>query len=575
MFTLHGTGVGFGIAIGPARLIRRPGQEVPEYGIPPEQVEDEVRRLHDGVASAIECLSVYYEQIWRESTEEVHAILDAHLLMMKDPVLTRESASIIRERQINAEYALQIHSEDLEAIFRNMDDPYMRGKADDVAQVIGRIQDELLGQHAGQSSLEGIVEGEIIVTHDLMPADTIDFKKHRVGAFLTNLGGPISHTAILARSMQIPAIVGLHEGIRYLKTGDMLVIDGKRGVVLVDPDEAALEVYRKRAEKIERAHQALDAIVDKPATTLDGHSVTLTANIEFAEEVVESIARNAEGIGLYRTESLFMNRKEFPDEGEQFDIYSTLLEKAARPVTIRTLDLGADKQVDGGRQSMSPATNPALGRRAIRLCLHDLTLFKPQLRALYRASVHGELRIMIPMISNLEELDQLFVLLGEIRDELKAENLPFSQNIPIGGMIEVPAAAVAADLFASRLDFLSIGTNDLIQYTLAIDRIDDEVNYLYDPLHPSVLRLIKSVIDAGNAAGIPVSMCGEMAGDAAYTRILLAMGLREFSMDPAVIPAIKQKVRLTDIGKIEPTVGKLLSAGDSGRYRELIERIET
>ncbi|MYB34457.1 MAG: phosphoenolpyruvate--protein phosphotransferase, partial [Gammaproteobacteria bacterium] len=277
--------------------------------------------------------------------------------------------------------------------------------------------------------------------------------------------------------------------------------------------------------------------------------------------------------GLYRTESLYMNRKEFPDEAEQFDVYSTLLNSTERPVTIRTLDLGADKQVDGGRQNMGLATNPALGRRAIRLCLHDLTLFKPQLRALYRASIYGDLRIMVPMISSQSELDQLFIVLDEIRDELTRENLPFQPHIPIGGMIEVPAAAVTADIFAKRLDFLSIGTNDLIQYTLAIDRIDDEVNYLYDPLHPAVLRLVKSVIDAGQNAGIPVSMCGEMAGDIECTRILLALGLRELSMDSAVISEIKQRVRGTHIGEIEPMVQDLLAVNESNRYRDLVKLI--
>jgi len=573
MFTLHGTGVGFGIAIGAARLIRRPDQEVLEYSILPEQVGQEIQRLTDGIHSATECLSTYYEDLREESTDEVHAILDAHLLMVQDPILLEQSALIIRERLVNAEFALQLHCENLQAVFRDIDDPYMRSKSDEISQVIGRIQDELLGQHAGQSSLEGIREGEIVVTHDLMPADTIEYKKYRVGAFLTNLGGPISHTAILARSMQIPAIVGLHEGIRYLKTGDTLIIDGKRGVVLVEPDDAALDVYEKRAAKIKRVTRELEVIKYKPATTLDGQTVELNANIEFAEELKQSLECNASGIGLYRTESLYMNRRDFPDEAEQFDVYSTLLNSTERPVTIRTLDLGADKQVDGGRRNMSLATNPALGRRAIRLCLHDLTLFKPQLRALYRASIYGDLRIMVPMISSQGELDQLFIVLDEIRDELTRENLPFKPHIPVGGMIEVPAAAVTADMFAKRLDFLSIGTNDLIQYTLAIDRIDDEVNYLYDPLHPAVLRLVKSVIDAAQNAGIPVSMCGEMAGDIECTRILLALGLREFSMDSTVISEVKQRVRGTRIGEMEPIVRDLLTTNESDRYRDLIQLI--
>ncbi len=574
MFTLHGNGVGSGIAIGSARVVRRPGQDIPSYNIEPADIESEVQRLQEGVRSAISALKKVTSQSPGEGAAEVRSILGAHLLMLEDPMLSHEPVDIIRNRQINAEAALQIHARNLEKIFSEFDDPYLSSKSVDIAQIINRVQGELLDEQGDlDNQPEGSLDGEIIVANDLMPADTIALRRHRIAAFITNLGGPISHTAILARSMKIPAIVGLHGGIRYLRTGDLLIIDGKRGVVLINPDESALETYRRRREKIIRTHQEMDSLIEAEASTLDGIRVSLTSNIELPEEILESVSQNAAGVGLYRTEFMYMNRDSMPDEEEQYEIYTSVLSQTTRPVTIRTLDLGADKQVDGGRVSDSQITNPALGRRAIRLCLHDLSLFKPQLRAIYRSAVHGQVKMMIPMLSNIDELDQLFVLLEEVKQELASQGLDFDSEVPVGGMVEVPAAAIAADLFAARLDFLSIGTNDLIQYTLAIDRIDDEVNYLYDPLHPSILRLIQTTINAGESAGIPVSMCGEMAGDVKYTRVLLGMGLRDFSMDPAVMMEVKHQIRLTDLGQVKPKVGELLRTGDQKKVKQLVDEI--
>ena len=574
MFALHGNGVGSGIAIGTARVLRRPGHDIPHYDIDNNQVESEIHRLEKAIVSAAESLKQVLEQFSADGAGEVRAILGAHQLMLEDPMLVQEPVNIIRDNKINAESALRQHAGNLARIFSEIDDPYLSSKSADIEQVISRIQGELLEQQNDLvSEPDGTLDGEIIVANDLTPADTVELRKHTISAFLTNLGGPISHTAILARSMKIPAIVGLHGGIRYLRNGDLLIIDGKRGVVLVNPDEAALETYRRRQEKIIRAHQAMDLLLEARASTLDGVEVTLSSNIELPEEIIDSVAQNADGVGLYRTEFMYMNRKDMPDEEEQYDIYCRVLEKTTRPVTIRTLDLGADKQVDGGRANDAIITNPALGRRAIRLCLHDLSLFKPQLRAIYRASAHGKVKMMIPMLSNVDELDQLFALLDEVRLELGEQGYEFDSKIPVGGMVEVPAAAISADLFAERLDFLSIGTNDLIQYTLAIDRVDDEVNYLYDPLHPSILRLIQMTIDAGKSANIPVSMCGEMAGDTRYTRVLLGMGLRDFSMDPATILEVKHQIRLTDFAKIKPWVDKLMKAGKPQAIKELINEI--
>ena len=576
MFALHGNGVGSGIAIGRARVLFKPGQEVPVYEVGEAELDREVARYRQAVNDAWHGLSATMEGLPSEGAGEVRGILNAHLLMLQDPELSEEPVRLIRSQKINAEAALQQHADHLESVFNEIDDPYLSSKSADVAQAINRVMGELAGDQGEFSDLDGgEFDGEIICANDLAPADTVDLKKHQISAFLTNLGGPISHTAILARSMKIPAIVGLHGGIRYLRTGDLLVIDGKRGVVLVNPDESAVETYRRRQQKIIRGQQALDSLVNETASSLDGIKVSLNSNIELPEEILDSVSQNADGVGLYRTEFLYMNRDTMPDEEEQLAIYTQVIRNSNRPVTIRTLDLGADKQVDGGRSRDSSKTNPALGRRAIRLCLHDLALFKPQLRAIYRAAAHGEIRMMIPMVSNVDELDQLDTLLGEVKDELEQQGMDYNPSVPVGGMVEVPAAAIAADLFAQRLDFLSIGTNDLIQYTLAIDRIDDEVNYLYDPLHPSILRLVQLTIQAGARAGIPVSMCGEMASDPKYTRILLGMGLRDFSMDPGSILEIKQRVRLTDVEKIRPRVEKLLDTMDMSEIRRLVETINS
>ncbi len=561
MLALHGTGVGAGIAIGKARVISRAGDSVSQYKIAEEDTGSEILRLEQGIQKACRSLDVLKAEFGGNAPDEVVALLEAHTLMLMDPMIREESANLIRQQKINAEFALSQHGKRLEQVFEQIHDPYLSSKSADVAQVVQRIigammdAEETLGDQP-----EGSFDREIIIANDLTPADTIELRKHQIAGFVTNLGGPVSHTAILARSMKIPAIVGLHGASRYLHTGDLLIIDGKRGVILASPDESTLTAYRRRGEKIFRRNQVLETLRGSEAISLDGHHVSLMSNIELPDEIALSVSQNAAGVGLYRTEFLFMNRSIMPDEEEQVAVYRELLEKSNSTVTIRTLDLGADKQVDGGRTRDTQITNPAMGLRAIRLCLHDPGLFKPQLRAIYRASAYGQVRMMIPMVSNVEELNQLYRLIDEVKRELTGQQLQFDPEMPVGGMIEVPAAAIAADIFASKLDFMSIGTNDLIQYTLAIDRIDDEVNYLYDPIHPAILRLVKNVIDAGRTAGIPVSMCGEMAGDPDYTRILLALGLREFSMDPASLLEVKQKVRLSDVAQLESALPSIMGA---------------
>lgn len=577
MFTLHASGVGIGIAIGKALIIQNAGHKISNFLIDLNQVEAEISRLDEAFRRAKEALKKTQDELTAEAPEGLRSLLALHLMLLEDSTLMKHPADLIRGRQINAERALAQHAAKLDYSFKNIQDPYLSTKSADVAQVIHRVQSELVGTNSVSdfdAQLDGVLPDQIIVTNNLSPADAINLRHRCIGGFITDLGGPISHTAILARSMQIPAIVGMHNALCYLRTGDSLIIDGKRGVVFVNPDDATLVVYQRRREKIRRRNtRDLDALRKAESISIDGQAVAMLVNIKLPEEAVECPMLNAHGIGLYRTEFMFMKRAEIPDEEEQLAVYAEVIRKTQRTVTIRTLDLGADKHVDGVRGGNAMIVNPALGRRAIRLCLNDIALFKPQLRALYRASAIGSIKIMVPMISNLEEVNQLFALIDQVKRELTREGHEFNPNTPVGGMIEVPAAAISADLFARRLDFLSIGTNDLIQYTLAIDRIDDEVNYLYDPLHPSVLRLIQNTIDAGKNVGIPISMCGEMAGDTRYTRLLLAMGLREFSMEAASLLEVKQQIRLTDISRLTARVTETVKIGEPEKIKQMVMEI--
>jgi len=549
MLALHGTGVSDGVAIGKAFVLQRELPEIPEYVIPREFLDEEVARFHRAVEASRHQLRTIRDHIPDNAPPEATSFLDAHLLMLDDKMISLAPTEVIRQQQCNAEWALKTQSEILTAIFEQMDDHYLRNKKIDVSQVVNRIQRNLLQQNYDEH--EKMAEGEIIVATDLTPADTVMLKHNRVRAFVTSLGGPISHTAILARSLGIPAIVAAHSATHYIGPGEQLIVDGKRGMLIIAPDRAILNEYRRRQKKITQAKRELNRLKSSRAVTHDRRRISLYANIELPADVRAAIHAGAEGIGLYRTEFLFMNRPAPPDEEEQFRSYVKVIKSLpGKQVTIRTLDLGADKQVDGGRAGDTISVNPALGLRAVRLCLHDTSLFRPQLRAILRASAFGRVRMMIPMLSGQEELFQVLDLIEETKRDLKRARIKFNSKIPIGGMIEVPAAAISADLFAPYLDFFSIGTNDLIQYTLAIDRVDDAVNYLYDPLHPAVLRLISLTIEAGKRARIPVAMCGEMAGDPRYTELLLGLGLTEFSMHPATLLEVKKIIRNAHMGQL-------------------------
>lgn len=571
MLTLHGAGVGKGIAIGTAFVLEADSVDVPEYLIPEGDVDSEVSRFRNALEAARWELRDIGDHIPDNAPSEAASFLRAHLLMLSDPLIAEEPIRIIRTEFRNAEWALDSQAKALIKVFAELEDPYFRSKQTDVEQVISLVQRNLLKiEREDVSQISDDLDGKIIVSRDLSPADTVRLKHHKMAAFATDLGGPISHTAILARSLQLPAIVGLHGATRYIRHGEPIIVDGKRGVIIIDPDESVIDSYHERRAYIARVQRDLGQLITAEAITLDGTRIEMLANIELPEEVQVVQKYNTDGVGLYRTEFLFMNRNEPPEEAEQYAAYTRVIEALQRPVTIRTLDLGADKQVDGGRKEAP--TNPALGLRAVRLCLQDPGLFRPQLRAILRASALGPIQLMIPMMSSLDELDQMLSFVEETKQELRREGKAFNEAIPIGGMIEVPAAAIAADLFAARLDFLSIGTNDLIQYTLAIDRIDDAVNYLYDPLHPSVLRLIKMTIDAGERAAIPVTMCGEMAGEPQYTRLLLGLGLRVFSMEPAAILEVKKKICVTDLRQAESEAAEILACNNTRDLHDLVFR---
>ncbi|MBS1269566.1 MAG: Phosphoenolpyruvate-protein phosphotransferase [Gammaproteobacteria bacterium] len=573
MLVLHGAGVGKGIAIGKAFVLSGGTVTVPEYSIPESGQKQEVERFRNALDEARGQLEDIAANIPKDAPTESASFIEAYLLMLKDPLIADQPIDTIRTRKVNAEWALQIHSAGLIKAFDAMEDEYLRSKRTDVEHIVNRIQSNLLNiRHETLGHITSHMEGKVVIAHDLSPADAVLLKNHSVAAFAIDLGGPISHTAILARSLNIPAVVGLHGATRYIAHKETVVVDGKRGVLMAGTDKLTLEAFEERRRYVEAKQLELQALVHKPAVTKDGVAVTLQANIELPEDIGSAAKVNPQGVGLYRTEYLFMNRPQPPRETEQYTAYCRVAKRMKNPVTIRTLDLGADKQVDGGRRE--GPTNPALGLRAVRLCLKEPALFTPQLRAIFRASAQGPVKMMIPMVSNLDELSQVMDLIEEVKSELRREGKQFNENLPIGGMIEVPAAAVCADLFASRLDFLSIGTNDLIQYTLAIDRVDDEVNYLYDPLHPSILRLVKTTIDAGKHAKIPVTMCGEMAGDPRFTKLLLGFGLRIFSMDPAALLEVKKKILDTNVGIAEKFAAKALDCKGSQELRDLVTALD-
>ncbi len=576
--SLHGIGVSKGIAIGPVHVIDHVEVEINEATLSRQCLDDEILRFQEALITAREQLHRIRTHVTENTHVDLTAFIDTHLMMLEDDLLTDAPIQIILERQCNAEWALKLQCDHLVEIFEGMEDPYLSARKHDVVHVVTRIQRILKGyeeEALPTSALETDLTDHIIVADDLSPADTALMQHRGILAFVTEFGGATSHTAILARSLGIPAIVGLRKARGFLRQIDMIIVDGSHGVTIIDPDDRTLRYYRQRQREERRYRASLNKIKRSPTRTLDGTDISLQVNIEFPEDMTAVKRVGGESVGLYRTEFLYMNRRQAPDEEEHLDAYTRVL-KALQggPVTIRTLDLGADKQVDS-RTHSSPAANPALGLRAIRLCLRDAQLFRPQIRAILRASAKGQVRLMVPMVSGPHEMIQVRNIINEVRTELTQKNIPFDPRMPIGAMIEVPALAVCVDLFTPYADFFSIGTNDLIQYALAIDRVDDSVNYLYDPLHPAVLRLIKMSIDAANKADRPISMCGEMASDSRYVRLLLGLGLRAFSVNPEAFLEIKQIINNTDMKGLSRLTGRLLKAKCNTETVPLLEQINS
>ena len=573
-FTIHGISASKGIAIGRVHAVDRGISEATERTLDPSRIEEEVTRFGKAVDAARLELRAVKARIPEGTPKEIAAFIDTHLLMLEDEAISRAPIKYIREMRCNAEWALRLERDALVAVFDAMDDPYLRTRKDDVEHVVNRVQIHLQAGGAKTPPSARTPAGRIVYADDLTPADTVLMQHQGVAGFMTEFGGPNSHTAILARSLNIPAVVGLHRSATLLNDGDEVVLDGGQGVVIVSPVEIVRRFYTRRRREIERIRAARRKLRSTPTVTADGEPVVLQANVELPGESAGAVRDGAAGVGLYRTEFLFMNRRDPPDEQEQFEAYSELVAALkGAPVTIRTLDLGADKQVDGARPDAPATSNPALGLRAVRLCLRDQSLFRPQIRAILRASACGPVRMMIPMLANTSELDQVLRIVRDCKRELDARGERYDASMPVGAMIEVPAAAICADIFARRLDFLSIGTNDLIQYTIAIDRVDDEVSYLYDPLHPAVLRLVATTIAAGRKAGVPVAMCGEMAGDARYTKLLLGMGLREFSVHPNALLEVKQIIGETRIAAARKLTRRILRSTRPATRQALVEEL--
>jgi len=571
-FTLHGAGVSGGIAIGHAHLVSTARLEVARYEIAPGDIEAELQRFDAAIAKVRSELAGLQSGVLASALAEMKAILGLHAMLLNDSNLSVVPRDLIRNRRCNAEWALVQQMDYLASQFEKMEDPYLRERKQDIVQVVERVLKAMLGTGHAPSS-KSPEEDVIVVAHDLSPADMILFKQHQYAGFVTDLGGVTSHSAIVARSLNIPAIVGLHHARSMVREGELLIADGREGVLIVNPGAKVLEEYRERSRRIEAERLKLRSLRTARSSTLDGTLVDLQANIELPQDVEEVREVGAAGIGLFRSEFLFLNRDDLPSEDEQFEAYREVADAMhGRPVTIRTLDLGADKSVNGAERT---GPNPALGLRAIRFCLAEPQMFLTQLRAILRASRYGKVRLLIPMLAHAHEVEQALAAVRHARETLDDQKIRYDRGVEIGGMIEVPAAALSLNYFVRRLDFLSIGTNDLIQYTLAIDRTDDTVAHLYDPLHPAVLQLIAQTIRVANRARTPVAVCGEMAGDLAMTRLLLGFGLRQFSMHPAQLLAIKQQVLRTRIDEVRPLAGRISRAYDPEKARVLLAKLNS
>jgi phosphotransferase system enzyme I (PtsI) len=577
-FTLHGIPVSRGIAIGRAQILAPAALDVKHYLIAEEHVEAEVVRLQTALATVHRELQTLWNELPKDAPTELGAFIDVHALILSDPMISEAPLDIIRGRHYNAEWALVTQIEELSAQFDEIEDPYLRERKVDIQQVAERVLKVLMGSEPLPVPVEPdddeFMAQMVVVAHDISPADMLKFRDRSFIGFVTDVGGQNSHTAIVARSLDIPAAVGVSQASNLIEQDDWVIIDGDAGVVIVSPSALVLAQYRERQLAAQRARKKLSKLKKTPAITRDGTPITLLANIELPDDCGPALEAGAGGVGLFRSEFLFMGRaSDMPSEDEQFEQYRrAVVAMKGKPVTIRTLDIGADKPLDTTEHT---ALNPALGLRAIRYCLSEPQIFLTQLRAILRASAFGKLRILIPMLAHAHEIDQSLAMIELAKSELREANIKYDAGVDVGAMIEIPAAALALPMFVRKMKFLSIGTNDLIQYTLAIDRVDYEVAHLYNPLHPAVLQLISMTIAAGHKAGIDVAVCGEMAGDVKLTRLLLGMGLRDFSMHPAQLLSVKQEILNTDMALVVPQTRKILRSMDPDVIADAVLSLQT
>ncbi|NQW69251.1 MAG: phosphoenolpyruvate--protein phosphotransferase [Betaproteobacteria bacterium] len=579
-FSLHGIPVSKGIAIGRAVLISRAALEVSHYLVESGKEAVEAQKLLDAFDQVRQELQQLRLGLPKDAPPEMAAFLDVHSMILADPALAEKPIHLIRTQRLNAAWALTTELNDLLEQFSEIEDPYLKERAHDIRQVAERVIKALNAQkkdaleNATLLSPSDVGIESIIVAHDIAPHDMLRFKEHAFTGFVTDLGGKTSHTAIVARSMEIPAVVGVRHASEMIRHGDWLVLDGEHGVVIVCPDEQLLAEYRKLQMLASKEARKLQQLKHSRTATADGVDIELFANIELPEDANQALALGAVGVGLFRSEFLFMDRKQaIPNEDQQYLEYRRVVDLMhGLPINIRTIDVGADKALGAGADLSQTGTSP-LGLRAIRWSLTEPEIFLTQLRAILRASAYGQARIMIPMLAHAKEIDETFRLIEKAKQQLHQRGQAFNPNIQVGAMIEIPAAALVLPLFINRFDFLSIGTNDLIQYTLAIDRSDHAVAHLYDPLHPAILLLLDSIISQAKRANIPIAVCGEMAGDPTLTKLLLALGLTDFSMHFSQLLLVKREILKANVGLLKARISRVLKAYEPEDQAKALERL--
>lgn len=569
MKKIKGIPTASGLAIGRAYLLYSEELSAPKRKIQEKDLPKEVMRFEEALIKTRAEIIKIQTGISRDMGSEHAEIFAAHLLVLEDRVLIEEVVSRLKKEKLSVDYVFLEVLKKYTRAFSRIDDAYLKERLSDIDDVGKRILRNLQG--INREELFNLGEKVIVVAYDLSPSDTASMRKENVMGFITDIGGRTSHTAIMAKALEITAVVGLEKATSLIKDGDTLIVDGTHGIVIINPNRSTVERYRKDKEKIKEAGKGLEKLKNLPPQTLDGHRVELAANIELPEEISSVLAHGGKGIGLYRTEFFYMNRSGLPTEDEHYEAYKRVaMEMAPHPVIIRTLDLGGDKFLS--QLKIPHEMNPYLGWRAIRFCLARPDVFKTQLRAILRASVHGELKFMYPMISGVEELRDANQILEQAKEELRIRKVPFNDNIEVGAMIEIPSAALTCDILAKEVSFFSIGTNDLIQYSLAVDRANEKIAYLYEPTHPAVLRLIKNIIDAGHEEGIWVGMCGEMAGEPTFALLLLGLGLDKFSTSPVMIPKVKKVIRSVSLVQAQQIAKECLSLSTGKEVKRVIEK---